>query len=304
VDRINDQTDRTPLPADSYANVAQTAEAPPASSSGIDPNNPPWGVWAGVLTWVGSVVLLVVLSLLLTLPYVFRYFKGSSNEELAQFLKTDKTAVLLQILSALPAHLLTLGLAWAVVTRFGKRPFWRSLGWSWSKNVGFWTSVGLAVALFLLAIAMTMIGGQQKTALEEIVASSRAASYTVAFLAFFTAPLVEEVVYRGVLYSALRKKIGMQWAIVGVLLLFTIVHVPQYWPNAGVIATIGVLSLALTLVRAYTGRLLPCFIVHLVFNGIQSLIIVLEPYLPHSITNDEQKAGAIVYLARSLHGLM
>ena len=35
----------------------------------------------------------------------------------------------------------------------------------------------------------------------------------------------------------------------------------------------------LTLIRAHTGRLLPCFVVHLVFNAIQSLLIVLNPYI-------------------------
>jgi hypothetical protein len=39
------------------------------------------------------------------------------------------------------------------------------------------------------------------------------------------------------------------------------------------------LSFVLIYVRARTGRLLPCFVIHLVFNGVQSLIIVLEPYL-------------------------
>jgi len=29
-------------------------------------------------------------------------------------------------------------------------------------------------------------------------------------------------------------------------------------------------------VRARTGRLLPCFVIHLVFNGVQSVIIVFE----------------------------
>ena len=39
------------------------------------------------------------------------------------------------------------------------------------------------------------------------------------------------------------------------------------------------LSVVLTLIRARTGRLLPCFVVHLVFNGVQSVIILLEPYI-------------------------
>lgn len=303
MERTKDPTHNASLPADSYA-ALEPQPAGALAAPGIDPNNPPWGVLAGILTWLGSVVLLIVMSALVVIPYIISSFKAAPGQDIAQFLKTDKTAVLLQIVSTFPAHLLTLLVVWAVVTRFGKRPFWKALGWTWSRNFGFWTSVGVAVALYVVALGLAYLGGQHQTALEEMVNSSRAASYSVAFLAFFTAPLVEELVYRGVLYSAFQKTIGMNWAIVVVLLLFTIIHVPQYWPNYGVIGAIGLLSLSLTLVRAYTGRLLPCFVMHLVFNGIQSLLIVLEPYLPQAITNDEQKAGALVYLARALHGLI
>ena len=38
------------------------------------------------------------------------------------------------------------------------------------------------------------------------------------------------------------------------------------------------LSVSLTLVRAFTGRLLPCFIIHMVFNGIVSILIVFQPF--------------------------
>ncbi|MEP6707487.1 MAG: CPBP family glutamic-type intramembrane protease, partial [Pyrinomonadaceae bacterium] len=70
----------------------------------------------------------------------------------------------------------------------------------------------------------------------------------------------------------------------------------QYWPNVGVISAIVLLSVALTLVRARTGRLLPCFIIHLIFNGIQSIEILLAPYIPALNSGGEHKAGAIMLL--------
>jgi hypothetical protein len=39
-----------------------------------------------------------------------------------------------------------------------------------------------------------------------------------------------------------------------------------------------VLSFTLTLMRAYSGKLLPSFVVHLIFNGVQSIIIALSPF--------------------------
>jgi len=250
-----------------------------------------------------SVVLLVLMQLITTVPYLIYRARGTNDAALRQTLTADKTLILLSIISTIPAHLLTIGLVWAVVTNFGKRPFWRTLGWSWNRNFGFWTSASLAVALLIFGGLLTKLLGGVETQIDQIVASSIAARYAIAFLATATAPLVEELIYRGVLYSALQRVAGAGLAVAGVLALFTVVHVPQYWPNVGVISAVGVLSLALTLVRAYTGRLLPCFIMHLVFNGLQSIFIVLEPYLPQLSTSGEQKAAIILTLARALQAV-
>ncbi|HEV8169403.1 MAG TPA: CPBP family intramembrane glutamic endopeptidase, partial [Pyrinomonadaceae bacterium] len=100
-----------------------------------------------------------------------------------------------------------------------------------------------------------------------------------AFLAFATAPLVEEIIYRGVIYPAIEKVTGMGFAIVVVSMLFAGVHVWQYRTNIVVIIVITLLSIILTVARAVTGKLLPSFIIHLVFNGVQSVLIVLSGFL-------------------------
>src|SRR5688500_4829471 len=46
-----------------------------------------------------------------------------------------------------------------------------------------------------------------------VLRSSRAAVLVVAFMAAVTAPLVEEVIYRGVLYSVLQRSIGIVAAV-------------------------------------------------------------------------------------------
>jgi len=75
---------------------------------------------------------------------------------------------------------------------------------------------------------------------------------------------------------------GAAWAVLLVAGLFALVHAPQYWANAGVIAAITLLSLTLTLVRAQTGRLLPCIIVHCLFNGVSSYSILRDVSTQHA----------------------
>jgi len=250
---------------------------PDAREAEPGPDNPPWGVLAAVGVWVMSFVFMLVTQMGFLIAYLL--YRGVNLATVAEVVTKDPVAIFVAVLSIIPAHLLTLGLAWLIVTGVGKRPFLRTLGWDWGRDFTFWRCAGLAVGLLLAGLAVIKVAGNPPTELDRLIDSSRATALATAFLATATAPLVEEVIYRGVLYSALQRAAGKVAAVLIVGLIFTGIHVLQYWPSYGVIATIFLLSFVLTLIRAHTGRLLPCVVVHLVFNGIQSLLIVLDPYI-------------------------
>ncbi len=268
----------------------------------VDPDNPPWGLLAALGVLVGSLVLLAIVPIAAIIPYLI--WLRPDPQMIGGIITTDKTALLIAILANLPAHLLTFALCWMVVTRLGKRPFWHTLGWSWSPRVGFGASIGIGVGLFLLGVGISQIFTEQETQLSRIINSSLAVRYSVVAMATLTAPLAEELVYRGVLYSALQRAVGLVWGVIGVMLVFALIHVPQYYPSWGAITTIVVLSLTLTLLRAYTGRLLPCVVVHTIFNSISSVAILLEPHFKNATpAPDQPAASALLFplVARLAH---
>lgn len=272
-----------------------------APSPEPDPDNPPWGFLEALGLLLVSFVLMLLMFAVFIIPYAV--YRGVGLVAFAEFATKDPGALLVQVLSILPAHLITLGLAWVIVTRAGKRPFFRTLGWEWRAGFTFWRSVGLAVLLLVVGLVIAWLAGPADNALEQLIRSSRAATLAVAFVASVSAPLVEEIVFRGVLYAALRRLAGAAGAVVCVVVIFAVIHVPQYWPSFGVIATILLLSVVLTLIRAYTRQLLPCFIIHLVFNSIQALYMVVEPYIRRPLPEVPAPApGLLVELFTRLLG--
>jgi hypothetical protein len=261
-------------PATPYLSGAQTSTAAPEPH----PDDPAWGLMAAFGLWFASVGMLVVGGVLALAVYVL-VRRPSLDAASLGALESDPTLILFSIAAMVPTHLLTFGMAWAVVTGFGKRPFRTAVGWSWSKRFGFWTCVGLAIGLWLFGIMLATMFGGQETDIDRIIASSHAARLSIAFLAVATAPIVEETIYRGVLFAPLQRAAGTKAAIGIVSVMFAAVHLMQYRNNLGVIAAVVVLSFTLTWVRAHTGRLLPCFVIHTAFNGIQAIIIVAQPYL-------------------------
>jgi membrane protease YdiL (CAAX protease family) len=246
----------------------------------INPDNPPWNSIAAFGMWFFSIVVLFVLSGAAILMYAIANGTiGAANSSEAK-LQLDPNMILVGLLTTLPVHLLTIAVAWLLVTNAGKYPFWQTLGWNWGRNFGFWASLGTAVCFFLLAGLIISLFGETDNELMRILRSSRSAVYVTAFMATVTAPLVEETVYRGVLYPAFRRTFGTAGSIAFVTLLFAGVHYWQYRESPGVLIAILLLSLVLTTVRAWTGNLLPCFVIHTVFNGIQSVLLIVEPFLP------------------------
>jgi CAAX protease family protein len=263
-------------------------------------DHPQLNLFTAVGTWIAS-FLLLLLPQILALPYIAIRYRGL--QPTAETLLSDKNFILIMVAGVFPVHIFTLTIVWLVATRFGERSIVDALRLTWDGKFNWARSAGLALVLYLVAFLLTLAFGGQGTSLDKLVESSRASALIIAFLAVATAPIVEESIYRGILYPAIARVSNAKVGIIVVTMLFALVHVPQYWPNIAVIASITLLSVALTTLRARTGRLLPCVAVHLVFNGIQSVIIVLDPYLRAALENvrHARGTGSVIQLLISLH---
>lgn len=276
----------TPLPE-------EHADPPavPAAEQILPTPKPEWWVpWIdvgiAVAAWFVSVLLLVFVPVIYALPYmIYRIVKAGAPSPEA--FTSDKMLIFFSVVGILPTHVLTFVLVWAVVSYAGRRPFWKNIDFDWPANssraMTTMLSVVMAIVLFSIAFAITMFYGERKTDLDLMIESSIYTRFATAFIAVVTAPLVEELIYRGLLYRALEKAAGVAVSIGIVSLLFAGVHVVQYRNNLAVIAVITLLSITLTVTRAVTGKVLPAFIIHLVFNGIQSILIVLAAFVDKDI---------------------
>jgi membrane protease YdiL (CAAX protease family) len=285
--------------SDNSASLKQVLADSPENSSVPTPNNPPWNSWTAVGIWLASVFFIIFFPAVFTFPYLSSQSVGINDMAATEsFLLSDPTAAILQVVSIIPAHLLTLFLAWLVVTNSRQFSFRETLGW---KMNGFkiWHTIALFIFFYTVAVSLTLLFGDVENEFEKMLKTSRTVVYLVAFLAVFTAPLVEEVVYRGLLYSAFQRKFGIPIAVFLVTLLFTAVHVPQYSnsdvPDYATILTLLIVSLSLTLIRVWTGNLLPCIILHIVFNGLQAILLILQPYLPDLNMQNVEKTGLFVF---------
>ncbi|HEX6125523.1 MAG TPA: type II CAAX endopeptidase family protein, partial [Pyrinomonadaceae bacterium] len=221
------------------------------------PNDPPWNGWMAIGVWFMSVLFVVFVPMIFVAPYVFKQGVSFGDQQsFREFLRTDPTAVLLQLAPIILAHALTLIIAWFVVTKFNTYSFRQTLGWKMQGFKG-WYAVLITIGFYALAVTLTSTFGEVENEFDILIKSSRYAVYLVAFFATVTAPLVEEVVYRGLLYSAFQRRFGVAVGVILVTILFTAVHVPQYSvgnaPDYATVITLLLLSLTLTLLRAWTG---------------------------------------------------
>lgn len=223
--------------------------------------------------------MIIIMSNIFVASYTVNQGIEFSNQiEVDEFLKSE-AGRLLQLASVFPAHIITLILAWLIVTKFKRYSFKEMLGWDWggfSPKQASLIFFGLFLSVFVFNISANLVFGEQDNEFLRILRSSRYAVFIVAFMATFSAPIVEEIVYRGVLFSALQRSLNVLAAVLLVTLVFAIIHFPQYWGDPATISTLLFLSLMLTLIRVWTKNLLPCIMFHFVFNGIQSALLILQ----------------------------
>ena len=274
------------------AQSAALASAPfdvsPVSQEDVppDPDRPHWGPASGVSVWIASVAAVIVIPIIAVIAwYIIEYARGAAlpnlavSEEVLEWLKSPNL-LLVQVLSTIVAHAITIAICWAVVTQLGKRQFWASLGWNWAgHSLWYWVAFSACVIIALLLVSQLLsrfLPQSEENSFTELLKSSKQVRIAIAVLATFTAPLVEETVYRGILYSGLRRNLGWTATVVLVTLMFAGVHVLQYLGAWVSIAGLTLLSLALTVIRARTKSILPCVAIHTLNNAFFSVLILLN----------------------------
>ena len=248
--------------------------------SAPDPDRPHWGLLGGVSMWVLSVVLPQILPI----PFIFTE-RANGNLPSPEDIAAGNLGVRLVVASIVATalgHVIIIVAGWAIVTQFGRRPFLATLGWGWGR-LGFLGGVLLVPAsiitiLIINALSQLVLPESETTLFTQMLRSSDLARYLVAALAVLTAPFVEEFVYRGMLYAGLRSRLPLAVSVVIVGTVFTLVHVQQYWGAWASLVGLSTLSLILTAVRAYTKSLLPCVLIHLIFNIIGATSILLGKF--------------------------
>jgi len=100
----------------------------------------------------------------------------------------------------------------------------------------------------------------------------------IVFSVLVVAPIIEEIIFRGVFFTSFRKYFGQKWAIFIVSFLFTFAHYPQIKEHVERIIFMFILSFMITYVRAKTGSIKVAIILHNLYNFI-SLFMGFINYL-------------------------
>jgi membrane protease YdiL (CAAX protease family) len=172
--------------------------------------------------------------------------------------------------------LVSIALIYAVITRLRKRPFRATIGLTGQGRV--WLAAFGAVLLGGVMDALTL--ALHKPLIPSVLASMYigvASAAAMFVFAVIVTPLVEELLFRGVLYPVVARSFGTLASIMFVSVVFALLHVVTYGLDTYVIAQTLVAGLYLTWLRARTGSLRASVAAHAALNlyaTLEAIVVV------------------------------
>jgi membrane protease YdiL (CAAX protease family) len=228
--------------------------------SGLPVGGSSAGFAAGVIgaAWVASYLVAVAL--------------GGAVISLSGYANADVLPTWVVALSSLTLWLPQLAMLFFVSRRFGSGSWVRDYGWSFSVRDLWGIPLGLASQFILVNVVMLPLRllFPDRFNVEDVERRARELTelatgwwfLLLALLVVVGAPIVEELVYRGLIQGGLSPRLGVVRAVVFTAVWFTLVHLhPVEFP--------GLFAFALVLGWCYarTGSLGLAVVTHIAFNA-------------------------------------
>ena len=126
-------------------------------------------------------------------------------------------------------------------------------------------ALGALLAITVLLVSSWFPPGEPPP-IENLMASP-GAIYVFAVFGIGVAPFLEEVIFRGFVFTVLANLGGSSLAVPATAALFAGLHAPQLWGSWAGITLIFVVGYVLSLARDRSGSLIPSFIIHTAYNA-------------------------------------
>ena len=131
----------------------------------------------------------------------------------------------------------------------------------------------------VVTFALDLEAPVEQQLLEDVL-SGGLASVVVVIAAVVMAPLAEELLFRGLLFQSLRRRLGLWFAAIVSAMVFCLVHVEIIVSQP--LALLGLFALAVLLAWSFhrTGSLVVPIVAHATFNAISLALAVVARQLP------------------------
>jgi CAAX protease family protein len=241
--------------------------------------NVPWG-------WLDVLLLLPVVGfgLLIVFAAVIVAFAAAVFHVPLSHIRTHFTFI--GLLAQILMELSLLGYFALQIRNRSGLPFWRTIGWrplrprSVSRGAAYlgFIVAGAGLAL-LVSFASAAFPPKHALPIEKIFATR---PLTILFMAtaVLVAPLVEETIFRGYLFPVAARSFGVSGGIVFTGAVFGLLHGSQLWGGWWQIGLLVFVGILFTFARASTRTNVSSFLLHVSYNGVQVIGVLVSLYAP------------------------
>lgn len=240
--------------------------------------NVPWG-WLDV-----ALIVPIALALLFVFALVMIGSEVAFLHVRPSYLRAHMSFLLIS--AQIVMELALLGYLDLQIRHRSRLPFWSTIGWrplhprTVSRGAAYFGFIvgGVGLAL-LVSLASAAFPPKQPLPIEKIFETR---SLTILFMAtaVLVAPLVEETLFRGYLFPVAARSFGVVGGIVFTGAVFGLLHGSQLWGGWWQIGLLVIVGILFTLARAATRTNLSSFLLHISYNGVQVIGVLVSLYAP------------------------